>query len=44
MKKHIFIYNDTLCAVSAFKPGTHAKIPSGHESLAGNGEHGERDT
>ena len=28
----------------AFEPGTRAKIPSGHESLAGNGRHGGRGT
>ena len=38
------LYNDTLCAVPAFEPGTRAKIPSGHESLAGNGRHGGRGT
>ena len=38
------LYNDTLCAVPAFEPGTRAKIPSGHESLAGNGGHGRRGT
>ena len=40
---HLF-YNDTLCAVPAFEPGTRAKIPSGHECLAGNGGHGGRGT
>ena len=36
------LYNDTLCAVPAFQPGTGAKIPAGHEGLAGYGGHGGR--
>lgn len=38
------LYNDALCAVPAFQPGTCTKIPAGHERLAGHGVHGGRGT